>query len=57
MQHINRNLSHNHFKSLRLDDGFEDLTNLRSLDLSANSALRAPSPRSFLKQMRLLQTL
>ncbi|RNA42586.1 adhesion G -coupled receptor A3 [Brachionus plicatilis] len=49
------NLSNNRFRVLRLDDGFEDLINLRILDISSNNYLRSPSPKYFLKKFRHLE--
>lgn len=49
------NLSNNRFRVLKLDDGFEDLINLRILDISSNNYLRSPSPKYFLKKFRFLE--
>jgi hypothetical protein len=49
------NLSHNNFKRLKLDDGFEDFLNLRSIDFSHNPHLKSISARHFLKKFRHLK--
>jgi hypothetical protein len=49
------NLSNNKFKALKLEDGFEDLINLETLDFTANNQLRSLSARNFLKKFRHLK--
>ncbi|CAF0803966.1 unnamed protein product [Brachionus calyciflorus] len=54
-QIVSFNLSNNRFRLLKLDDGFEDLINLKMLDLSSNNNLKSLSPRNFLKKFRHLE--
>nr|QVK45648.1 G protein-coupled receptor [Proales similis] len=44
------NLSFNNLSALDLPGAFEDMINLKVLDLSHNQHLRAPSPRQFLRK-------
>ena len=56
-QIVSFNLSSNRFRKLKLSDGFEDLINIRTLDLSSNNLLEAPSPKYFLKKFHHLESI